>query len=221
MLKYKCLLLDHDDTAVDSTAEIHYPAHVEALRLLRPDHPPPGLEGWYMRNFDPGIMAYLEGELGMSHAELLVELDIWRRYTRSRTPRFYPGFLDMLVEYRAAGGLVAVISHSESDVIDRHYRQARTPPFVPDAVFGWVDEAERRKPSPWPVREALRLFGLSERDALIVDDLKPGVTMSRATGVPVAAAGWSHRIPAIERFMRESCVAYLESVGDLRSMLLD
>jgi len=35
-MRYKCLLLDHDDTVVNSTATIHYPAFLEALRLLRP-----------------------------------------------------------------------------------------------------------------------------------------------------------------------------------------
>ena len=29
-MKYKCLVLDHDDTVVDSTASIHYPAFLEA-----------------------------------------------------------------------------------------------------------------------------------------------------------------------------------------------
>ena len=29
MLKYRCLVLDHDDTTVDSTATVHYPCFVE------------------------------------------------------------------------------------------------------------------------------------------------------------------------------------------------
>ena len=35
-MKYKCLVLDHDDTVVQSTREIHYPAFVETLSVLRP-----------------------------------------------------------------------------------------------------------------------------------------------------------------------------------------
>ena len=30
----RVLLLDHDDTAVRSTAEVHYPAHVQSVREL-------------------------------------------------------------------------------------------------------------------------------------------------------------------------------------------
>ena len=35
-LKYQCLVLDHDDTVTDSTAVIHYPAYLDAMRQMRP-----------------------------------------------------------------------------------------------------------------------------------------------------------------------------------------
>ena len=39
-MKYKCLILDHDDTTVNSTAEVNYPALLDTLSHLRPDiHP--------------------------------------------------------------------------------------------------------------------------------------------------------------------------------------
>ena len=34
--RIKCLALDHDDTVVMSSPDIHYPSFVEAMRLLRP-----------------------------------------------------------------------------------------------------------------------------------------------------------------------------------------
>lgn len=36
-MRYQCLVLDHDDTVVNSTASVNYPAFVQALRTLRPD----------------------------------------------------------------------------------------------------------------------------------------------------------------------------------------
>jgi phosphoglycolate phosphatase len=39
-LKYKCLILDHDDTSVKSTPDIHYPSFVQALKELRPNEKP-------------------------------------------------------------------------------------------------------------------------------------------------------------------------------------
>jgi beta-phosphoglucomutase-like phosphatase (HAD superfamily) len=217
-LRYRCILIDHDDTAVDSTASIHYPAHLAALAALRPERTTPTVEKWLIANFH-GIMEYLVGELGFNHAELDTEFEIWRSWTTSHVPPFFPGFLDLLRDYRSHGGRVAVISHSEVDVIETHYRAAQDPPFLPDLVFGWDRDEGKRKPSAWPVMEPLRQFGCAPKEALIVDDLKPGVLMSEASGVAIAAAGWSHRVPEIERYMRDHSLRYCTSVEDLRELL--
>jgi beta-phosphoglucomutase-like phosphatase (HAD superfamily) len=218
--RYRCILIDHDDTAVDSTAAVHYPAHLEALRVLRPRRTPPTVEQWILWNFH-GIMEYLVGELGMDAAELATEFEIWRSWTTTHTPPFFPGFLELLEDWRQAGGLVAVISHSERDVIEGHYKAAGGAAFLPDLIFGWEHEESKRKPSPWPVAEALRVFGCAREEALIVDDLKPGVLMSVASGVAIAAAGWGHRVPEIEAYMRANSAAYCARVADLRALLLE
>ncbi len=220
-LRFRCLILDHDDTAVDSTRTVHYPAHLEAMRLLRPRRRPINLDGWFLKNFEPGLMGYLSGELGLSQEELRSEYRIWRRFTTAHTPSFFAGFLEALAEYRSRGGLIAVVSHSEADIIRGHYRSfTHRLPAGPDLVFGWDEDEGRRKPSPWPVQRVLESFGLSAGQALIVDDLKPGVLMSQACGVPVAAAGWAHRIPEIHRYMSEHCLVYLESVQEFRALIL-
>ena len=71
-VRFRCILIDHDDTAVDSTAATHYPAHLEALRVLRPGRTPPTKEEFLLRNFH-GIMDYLAGELGLD--ECLAQLE--------------------------------------------------------------------------------------------------------------------------------------------------
>ena len=55
-MRYKCLVLDHDDTVVDSTASIHYPAFLEALKILRPGVQQITLEEYFKENFDPGFI---------------------------------------------------------------------------------------------------------------------------------------------------------------------
>jgi phosphoglycolate phosphatase/pyrophosphatase PpaX len=218
-LRYRCILIDHDDTAVDSTSVVHYPAHLEALRELRPDRTPPTKEEWLLRNFH-GIVNYLVGDLKLTKKELARELEIWRGWTGSHTPPFFPDFLSVLADYRRHGGLIAVISHSEADVIEGHYRAAQDPPFVPDLIFGWQNEAARRKPSPWPVQEALRSFGCPAAQALVVDDLKPGVLMAQAAGVDFVAAGWSHRVAEIEKYMKAHSTAYCLRIQDFRSLII-
>jgi beta-phosphoglucomutase-like phosphatase (HAD superfamily) len=216
---YRCLLIDHDDTAVDSTTAIHYPAHLDALARLRPGRVPPTQDQYLVLNFH-GLMEYLEGELGLDKRELELEFQIWQQWTHARVPPFFPGFLELLIDYRAQGGRVAVISHSEHDIVEACYRAVPGEPFVPDLIFGWDHDPSRRKPSPWPAQEALRAFGCAADEALVVDDLKPGLDMARAAGVPFAAAGWSHHIEEIERFMRANAAAYCGTVDDLRRLAL-
>jgi phosphoglycolate phosphatase-like HAD superfamily hydrolase len=221
MLKYRCLILDHDDTAIDGTAAVHYPAHVRAMEILRPGVKPVDLAGWFKKNFDPGIMAFLRGELGMTEVELKLEYNIWREFTSRAEPQFYPGFLDALAEYKDRGGRIAVVSHSESDIIRGHYgNHGHGLSVVPDLIFGWELGEGKRKPSPYPLFETLRIFGLEPWQALVIDDLKPGVEMAEAAHVPVAAAGWAHQIPEIRTYMEAHSVVYLETIEAFRDFIL-
>jgi len=216
--RYRCLIIDHDDTAVESTAAIHYPAHLAALKILRPGRTPPTLDEFFLVNFH-GFMEYLTGELSLTEPELVRAFDMWRQWTAGRIPLFYPGFLALLRDYRTAGGKIAVVSHSEARSIEEHYRAADGEPFMPDLVFGWHNDAALRKPSPWPVKEALRRLGCTPDEAVVVDDLKPGLLMSQACGVRFVAAGWAHRVAEIETYMRAHASAYCTSVDDLRTIL--
>jgi pyrophosphatase PpaX len=204
-LRYRCLAVDHDDTAVRSTPGIHYPAYCEAL------------EGFYLL-LQEGLIEHLSGELGFSAEEIGKEYRIWRSYVAARVPGFHPGFIEALREFRRRGGLVAVVSHSEEDIIRRDYAEG-APGFVPDAVFGWHDQAMRRKPSALPLLELMRRYDLSPASVLVLDDLRPGVEMARGAGVDVAAAGWAHHVPEIEAYMRRECTLYLESVAELGTLL--
>jgi phosphoglycolate phosphatase-like HAD superfamily hydrolase len=220
-LHFQCLILDHDDTAVASTPTIHYPAHLEAMKVLRPGVKPLDLQGWFKKNFEPGIIEYLTLELGMNEAELMTEYRIWQGFNLKRTPPFFPGFLELLTEFKSRGGLVTVVSHSEKDIIEGHYRaNNQVIDWMPDMIFGWDEDQSKRKPSIYPVERILEAFKLQPREALIVDDLKPGVVMARAAGVPVAASGWGHDIPEIRAYMKENCSAYLDTVGDLACFIM-
>ena len=191
------------------------------MRRIRPGSVPINLEGWIKKNFHPGIMEYLVNELRFTENELEEELAIWRDFTRKHTPHFYPGFIEMLSIYKSRGGLVTVVSHSEVEMIEAHYRQADINGTVfPDAIFGWTYEAEKRKPNPYPVRQIMERFDLKADEVLIVDDLKPGVEMAKAAGVPIAAAGWGHQIPEVRSFMEANCLAYLTEIGEMKEMIL-
>ena len=61
-MKYKCLLLDHDDTVMDSTAQIHFPAFLEALKEMRPGTIMT-VEDYFRENFHPGFLPFCIMEL--------------------------------------------------------------------------------------------------------------------------------------------------------------
>jgi phosphoglycolate phosphatase/pyrophosphatase PpaX len=191
------------------------------METLRPGEPVIGLETWFEKNFDPGIVGFLVDELGLTPEELALEHQIWREYTSREVPHFYPGFLDALAEYRARGGRIVVVSHSEAHVIMSHYNGAANGHrVIPELVFGWDMAPDKRKPNPYPVQETLRQLGLEPRDVLVVDDLKPGIDRALSAGVDAAAAGWSHHIPAIREFMKRTCVAYFETVAEFAEFIL-
>jgi len=219
-VKYRCVVVDHDDTAVESTPHVHYPAYLETMSLLRPHLEPENLEGFFLKNFRPGFMSYLRDELRLTDEELATEIEIWHRHMAGDGSQFYPGFLELLQEFHAAGGMVAVASHSDAAAIARDYRRASGGSFEPDFIFGWNSDPDKRKPSPYPVAELLSRTGLTPEDVVVVDDLSPGVIMAEKAGVHAIAAGWAHQIEEIAAFMKSRCVAYLTEVESLRTFLL-
>ena len=149
-MKFKCLILDHDDTAVDSTASVHFPAHLEVMKKLRPGEPAITLDTWFEKNFHPGIMVYLTEEIGLDEKEMEEEFLIWQDFNSKRNPPFYAGLPELMEEFIHRGGIIAVASHSTEEHIRRHY-QMGAPGITPEFIFGWDHNPEKRKPSPWPV----------------------------------------------------------------------
>ena len=216
MLKYPCLVLDHDDTTVNSTATLHYPAFVAFMKIHRPDIRMT-LEEYFRYNFHPGVVPFFREICGLSEAEMKEEENFWKDFVRHRVPEAYPGIREILEEQKRRGGKVCVISHSFSDNIRRDYRENSLP--EPDLIFGWEFPPERRKPSVWPLEQITETFGFRPEELLVVDDLKPGFDMAATAGVPFAAAGWANDIEEIEQFMRSNCGLYFKTVQALRDYL--
>lgn len=215
-LKYRCLVLDHDDTVVNSTATIHYPCFVEYMEKYHPQVRLT-LEEYFRYNFDPGVVPLFTEICGLSREELAQEEAYWLEYTRHHTAVAYPGIRRILETQRALGGLITVVSHSFRENILRDYRENGLP--EPNRIYGWEQPASQRKPEPWPLFALAEEFQLRPEEMIVIDDLKPGYDMARAAGVPFAAAGWANDIPEIEGFMRKNCACYLKTVAELESLL--
>ena len=215
-MTYKCLVFDHDDTVVNSTATIHHPCFEEYLRQYRPGRSC-SLEDYFLKNFDPGFIPMCRGEYGMTDAELEQEAAFWRGYVRDHIPTAYPGIRQIMERQKAQGGLVCVVSHSFDDNILRDYAANSLP--VPDAIYGWERPERERKPWPFPLEDIMARFALAPSELLMIDDLKPGFDMAARVGVDFAAVGWAYDIPAIEDFMRRNCPLYFKTVADFAAWL--
>ena len=215
-MRYRCLVFDHDDTVVNSTATIHHPCFEEYLRLYYPERSC-SLEDYFLKNFEPGFIPMCMGEYGMSEQELEKEAEFWRAYVQNHIPLAYPGLRELMERHKADGGLLCVVSHSYDDNILRDYAANSLP--CPDLIFGWEQPGARRKPNPWPLEEIMRRFGLRPEEVLMIDDLKPGYDMAAACGVDFAGAGWAYNIPQIESFMRRNCSMFFKTVEELAAFL--
>lgn len=219
-IKYKCLVLDHDDTVVASTAEIHFPCFIEYLKLTRPHLADKWtLDEYLIKNFSPGIGSLLRDELMMDEDEVARELAFWSDYVVGHIPTAYAGIREIISEFKREGGILAVNSHSLSKYIKRDYEHNSL--TLPDVIYSIDIPEEERKPSPHTLFELMKSYSLAPSDILVVDDLKPGYDMARAASVDFAAAGWAYDIPEIRNFMQKNCDFYLERVEDLRKILFE
>lgn len=216
MLKYKCLVLDHDDTVVMSTPEIHYPQFVRTLEKLRPDMTL-SLEQFMGYCFEPGFHKLCMEVLNYTEEEMNYQISSWREYVSSHIPSFYPDMSDIIERQKAEGGLVCVVSHSCKDNIERDYQTHCS--IQPDMIFGWELGENQRKPHPYPLQQIMKTYDLKPQDLLMVDDLKPGFDMANICNVDFACAGWSHQHDAIVDYMKKNCSIYLTRVKELKHLL--
>lgn len=215
-MRYKCLVFDHDDTVVNSTATIHHPCFEEYLKLRRPGMGCT-LENYLLRNFNPGFLEMCRQDYGLSDEDLNEEGEFWKEYVLDHIPVVYPGIAEIMRLQKEQGGLICVASHSMDRYIYRDYEKNGLP--RPDAVYGWEHPEEHRKPNPFPLTDIMERFSLRPDELLMIDDLKPGFDMAKRAGVDFAAVGWSNDLEPIESFMRLNSQFYFKTVEELRLFL--
>ena len=112
-MKYKCLILDHDDTIVDSTRTVNFPAFLDSLSKLRP-----GVtmtcEDYFKYNYKPGFTALCFDILKFSEEEMHIQENNWQSYIRDHAPVCFDGIHDLLWRYVNEGGTMCYFSFNEA-----------------------------------------------------------------------------------------------------------
>lgn len=219
MPKYRCLVLDHDDTVVQSMKTLSYPFWCMELELFRPGITQ-SLEDYILECHNRGFASLCRDCFHFTDEELKKEHEMWMEYIMTHTPAPYPGIAEIIHRQKAEGGMICVVSHSHADNILRDYRTHFG--LEPDAVYGWELPPHQRKPNPYPLEDIMRRYSLKPEEILVVDDMKLACQMAEPLGIGVAYSGWNGlEIPEIEEEMRSMCTYSFESTEKLYNFLFE
>ena len=219
MLKYPCLVLDHDDTVVQSETTINYPFFCYILDQFRPGERITQ-EEYTNGCFSPGFADMCRQRYNFTEQELVDEYSGWMEYIKTHVPEPFDGMKELIHRYKQAGGIICVVSHSSIVNITRDYETHFG--LLPDDIYGWDLPAHQRKPSTYPLEQIMSKYSLRPDQLLVVDDLKPAWIMCRDAGVPIAFAAWSKMdCPAILTEMSNLCNHTFYSPAELEKFLFD
>ena len=219
MLKYPCLVLDHDDTVVQTEATINYPYFCYILDVFRPGATIT-LDEYIDGCFHLGFAEMCRQKYHFNEQELIEEYRGWKAYIREHIPSTYSGIERIISRQKALGGLICVVSHSSEEIIRRDYQTHFQ--LQPDDIFGWDYPEHQRKPNPYPLTQIMKKYDLSPNQILVVDDLKPAVEMASKVNVAVGFAQWSKaKHQDICQEMRKLCQYSFETTETLEQFLFD
>ena len=215
-MKYKCLVLDHDDTVVNSTATVNFKVFHATLKQLRPNMEL-SLQEFFTYSYEPGFTALCREIIGFNDVEMELQVNNWLAYVREHAPEPFSGIKELLWRFHDEGGQICVVSHSMKENILRDYKVHGLP--TPVLVYGWELPEDKRKPSVWPIEQIVEKLGLSLEELVMVDDLKPGRIMAENAGIDFIAAGWAHAVPQIVEDMKRECNYYCSTVEEFAQIL--
>lgn len=219
MLRYPILVLDHDDTVVQSERCVHFPYFQTVLNQFRPGASIT-LQEYAEGCFHLGFADMCRKWYGFTDRELADEFEGWKIYIRSHIPDPFPGIERIIRRQKELGGKICVVSHSCEENIARDYQTHFG--ILPDAIFGWDLPEAHRKPSSYALEQIMEQYHCTPKQMLVVDDVKLAWDMAGKVGAPIAFAGWGRKeYPALSAEMRQLCDFSFDSPGELENFLFD
>ena len=219
MLKYPCLVLDHDDTVVQSEKTIGYPFFCTILNEYRPGMSI-NFRDYVHDCHDFGFADMCRQRFAFTPQELHDEYVRWMEHIKTNIPAPFPGIGNVIRRQKEEGGLICVVSHSSIQNITRDY--AVHFGVQPDAIYGWDLPEEQRKPNPYPLLDIMKRYNLAQNELLVVDDMKLAWQMTQPLGVEIAFAAWGKtEFPELTEEMRQICNYSFNSPKELEKFLFE
>ena len=219
MLKYRCLVLDHDDTVVQTEKTIGFPYFRDYIQRIRPGCTLTFEE--YVRDCNNMIFADMcVQRWQMTQEEMQEEYLGWKAYSRVNIPEVCPGIARVIRRQKETGGILCVSSLSTREIIERDFLHHFG--MLPDAIYDYDLPPHQRKPNPYALEQIMEQFRLKPEEILMVDDMKLGCVMAQEAGVDTAFAAWSKQdFPALCREMESLCSFTFRSAEDLERFLFE
>lgn len=218
-MRFQCLVLDHDETVVQSEQSVGYPFFRKHLAAIRPGIKV-SLQEYIYDCHQMGFGEMCMEKYHFTPQELAEEHALWMEHIRTNIPDPFPGIENIIDRQKNAGGLVCVVSHSSVENISRDYMTHFG--MLPDVIYGWDLPKHQRKPNTYPLEAIMDTYKLSPEEILVVDDAKLAWQMADPLGVKIAFAAWGKKdFPALSEEMRQLCDYTFDSTKELENFLFD
>ena len=219
MLKYRCLVLDHDDTVVQTERTIGFPYFRDYIQRIRPGCTLTFAE--YVRDCNNMIFADMcTQRWQMTQQEQQEEYLGWKAYSRINIPEACTGIHRVIRRQKEAGGILCVSSLSTREIIERDFMHHFG--VLPDAIYDYDLPSHQRKPDPYALHQIMERFQLKPEEILMVDDMKLGCIMAQSVGADTAFAAWSKgEFPDLCEEMESLCDYTFHTAEELEHFLFD
>ena len=190
---YSTYIFDLDGTLLDTLADLAASCNYALRTHGMPEHSIDDVR----RFVGNGVRKLMERSIpdGEANPDFEATFATFREYYMHHsldTTKPYPGIMDTLVELKARGCRLAVVSNKMMAATVELCKH-----FFPDTIEVAIGENEaegiKKKPAPDTVLAALKQLGVSGEDAVYVGDSDVDLATARNSGLPCISVLWGFR----------------------------
>ena len=190
---YSTYIFDLDGTLLDTLADLAASCNYALRTHGMPEHSIDDVR----RFVGNGVRKLMERAIpdGEANPDFEATFATFREYYMHHsldTTKPYPGIMDTLVELKARGCRLAVVSNKMMAATVELCKH-----FFPDTIEVAIGENEaegiKKKPAPDTVLAALKQLGVSVEDAVYVGDSDVDLATARNSGLPCISVLWGFR----------------------------
>ena len=190
---YSTYIFDLDGTLLDTLADLAASCNYALRTHGMPEHSIDDVR----RFVGNGVRKLMERAIpdGEANPDFEATFATFREYYMHHsldTTKPYPGIMDTLVELKARGCRLAVVSNKMMAATVELCKH-----FFPDTIEVAIGEKEaegiKKKPAPDTVLAALKQLGVSGEDVVYVGDSDVDLATARNSGLPCISVLWGFR----------------------------